>query len=208
MINITYTNNKIITITEQIKMLGFTLNSRGSFDMQVTKNKHRMGLEFSKLKLSINLMTRKDKMIIFTSKINFFIFQGLPLYLGENENILQKVESTIMMVNRQIHGWNNFHLNKECICKEICVDIPRQEILKTGLKFPHKAILHKKYESILEQLIIPTRAASKIYMKNLQKGNYNSSLDIIIVDYYNKLPPTVKTMTIRQFNRYLAKHTV
>ena len=78
---------------------------------------------------------------------------------------MTKVESSLMTINRWIHGKHSYKMNRERVCKDIGVDSPRQEIIKAGLKFLHKVLVKRNFESFLEQIIIPNRAAYTIYMK-------------------------------------------
>lgn len=85
------------------------------------------------------------------------------------------------------------------------MDIPHQHMTKTAAIYMHKHLTHRKCASIVNQLIIPKRKASHIYVKNPQQGIYNASLDKC-VDLYNRLPTQVKEMTIPQFKRYTKKN--
>merc|ERR1711954_205312 len=84
--------------------------------------------------------------------------------------------------------------NRNKICKEIDVDLPRQAMCKASVKFIHKHLLHQKCEAIIEQLIILKRKSSIIYVKQPQLSPYHAS------DPNNEVPkweltfkPTVPT---------------
>ena len=74
-------------------------------------------------------------------------------------------------------------------------------------RYIHKHIYKRKCPAIIDELIIPKRVASIIYMKNPQNGIYPASLDRL-VNIYNKLPQDVKNKNPSQFKRYLLKHDV
>ena len=70
-----------------------------------------------------------------------------------------------MTINRIIQGGLIFRTNREKICKEINVDTPRQNICKTAVKYLHKHLLNRKYDAVIDQLKIPKRQISMIYVK-------------------------------------------
>ena len=80
-------------------------------------------------------------------------------------------------------------------------------MVKAALKFLHKHLQTQKCEAIMEQLIIPKRKASNIYVKQPQLGQYKASIDRI-VELYNMLSAQVKSMTVGQFKRYMGKNKV
>ena len=112
-----------------------------------------------------------------------------------------------MTMNRIIRGGMCFRVSKEKICAEIKVDLPQQHMLKTAASYIHKHLQHQKCYSLTDQLIIPKRKVSLLYVKKPQIGIYNASLDKII-ELYNRLPPNVRVMTMRQFKIYLLKNKV
>ena len=97
--------------------------------------------------------------------------------------------------------------NKTKICKEIKVDMPQTHMRKTAALFTHKHIKHRKCPALLNQMVIPKRTASWIYMKKPQMGVYSASLDKC-VDLYNRIPTNVQEMTIRQFRKYYKKNDI
>merc|ERR1711954_538391 len=97
--------------------------------------------------------------------------------------------------------------NRNKICKEIDVDLPRQAMCKASVKFIHKHLLHQKCEAIIEQLIILKRKSSIIYVKQPQLSPYHASIDRM-VDLYNKLPAEVKLMTMGQFKKYINQNQI
>ena len=80
-------------------------------------------------------------------------------------------------------------------------------LMKTAPKFIHNHIKKGKCEAILEQLIIPKHTASKVYVKKPQNGIYHGSIDKII-ELYNKLPATVRAMSVGQFKKYIKRNPV
>ena len=60
---------------------------------------------------------------------------------------------------------------------------------------------------MINQLIIPKRTASLIYVKKPQVGIYNASLDKCIKNY-NRIPANIRAMTLRQFRRYYKKNSI
>ena len=87
------------------------------------------------------------------------------------------------------------------------MDLPKQNLYKTAVKFLHKHLTTRKCESILNQMIIPKRKVSTIYMKQPQLGQNHGALDKI-VEVYNKLPPQVRCMKIGAFKKYLSRNPI
>ena len=121
--------------------------------------------------------------------------------------MISKVEATYMTLNRIIHGGWTFRTNKTKLCNKIEVDLPKQNLYKTAVKFLNKHLTTQKCESILNQRIIPKRKVSTIYMKQPQLGQYHGALDKI-VEVYNKLPPQVRCMKIGAFKKYLSRNPI
>ena len=69
-------------------------------------------MELSKLKPYLSLMSLKDRKVIVTSKLRSLIDFGMPLFQGETESVLQKIEATYMTVNRIIQGGYNLMTNR------------------------------------------------------------------------------------------------
>ena len=98
-------------------------------------------------------------------------------------------------------------MNKTTICKRIKAEPPEKHVTKTAAKFIHKHLHHQKCPSMMNELIIPKRAASMIYLKNPLNGTYPGSLDKLI-QIHNKLPQNVKAKNPNQLKRYLKKNDV
>ena len=80
-------------------------------------------------------------------------------------------------------------------------------MLKVAVQYLHKHLNHKKCNALIDELIIPKRSTSHIYVKKPQYGTYTASLDRI-VEIYNQLPASAKLMTTRQFKKYRKKNEV
>merc|ERR1711954_449300 len=111
--------NKLIKAQSTMKSLGFMLNSRCTLDSHLSSMKSRIGLEYSKLKPYLNLMTQEDRKLIVNSKLRSVLDYGIPLYMGETEGLKSKLESSYMTINRIIHGGLTFKVNNVKICKRI-----------------------------------------------------------------------------------------
>ena len=127
--------------------------------------------------------------------------------MGENQQTVQRLESLYITINRIIKGGLTFKVNSVKICKEIKVNLPLQHIRKVAAQYIHEHIKTRKCSALIDQLIIPKRESSHIYVKQPQMTTYSASLDKSI-DLYNHLPAKTKTMTVRQFKKYCKKHDV
>ena len=121
---------------------------------------------YSKLKPYLNTMNMKDRKKIVNSKLKSILDYGLPLFMGENAQVRAKLEAAYMLINRVIHGGYTFRVNKTTICDEIKTDMPLQSICKTAATFLHKHLTHRKCDSLINQLVIPKKIASHIYVRN------------------------------------------
>ena len=129
------------------------------------------------------------------------------LYMGENKEVRSKLESTYMTLKRIIHGGLTFKVRKVEICNYIKEEPPEKHILKVAAKYIHKHLHLRKCPALMNELIIPKRSASIIYMKNPLNDTYPGSLDKLI-QIYNKLPQDVKSKNPNQFKWYLKKNEV
>ena len=103
-----------------------------------------------------------------------------------------------MLLNRIIHAGYTYRVNKVKICTEIKADLSVQLMCKTAVSYLHKHLLHKECSSLMNQLVVPKRKASQIYVKQPQNSIYMASIDKI-TDLYNKLPVEVKSMKMGPF---------
>merc|ERR1711954_50654 len=190
-IQITNTDNKILKAQNSMKILGFTLNARGEMDSHLSRIKSRIGMEHHKIKPYLKWMNLNDRKTIVNSKLRSVVDYGLPLFMGENLDIRDKLESTYMTIKRIIHGGLTFRVRKTDICRKIKEETPDKHILKVSTKFIHKHLHHRKCQSLMNELIIPKRSASIIYLKNPLISTYPGSLDRII-QIFNKQPQKVK----------------
>ena len=164
-------------------------------------------MEYFKIKPYLKWMNMIDRKIIVNSKLRSIVDYGLPLFMGENNDVKAKLESTYMTLKRIIHGGLTFKVRKTEICTKIKEEPPEKHILKVSAKYIHKHIHHRKCNAMMNELIIPKRAASIVYMKKPLNGVYHGSLDNLI-KIYNKLPQNVKMKNPNQFKRYLKKNDV
>ena len=73
-------------------------------------------MEYSKIKPYMHYLSIKDRKTIVNSKLRSILDYGLPLYMGENLQTQQKLESAYMTINRIIQGGLTFRVNKVKIC--------------------------------------------------------------------------------------------
>ena len=174
-------------------------------DSHLSRIRSRIGMEFSKIKPLVSQMSVPHRKIILESKLRSHIDYGLPIFLGENQQLKDKLETTYMSVNKLIRGGVTYKVNNTKICKEIKSELPAQHMKKTAALFIHKHLNHQKCPSILNQLVIPKRKASWLYVRSPQLGTYNASFDKC-VELYNRVPSNVQEMTVRQFKKYYKKN--
>ena len=137
MISITDSEGHIITAETSMKILGFTMNAHVNMETHLARVKSKIGMELAKLKPQLKYMTLDDQKLILNAKLRSIIDYGMPLMMGKNESMLQKIESVYMYINRIIQGGYNFRSNKTKVCKDIKVDLPRQLMCKAAVRYLH-----------------------------------------------------------------------
>ena len=80
--------------------------------------KAKIGLEYSKLKPYLNVMSQTDRKVVVNSKLRSILDYGVPLYMGETEGLKHKLEASYMTINRIIHGGLTFKVNNLKFAKE------------------------------------------------------------------------------------------
>ena len=85
--------------------------------------------------------------------------------------------------------------------------MPKLAMAKTLATFLPKNLSHMHCDSLINQLIIPKRKTSKIYIRKPQQGLYHAAIDKI-VEGYNLLPAEVKSLNMGPFKRYMRKNTI
>ena len=104
----------IVKAENTMKILGFTMNTRGNMESHLAKVKSKIGMELSKIKPQLMYMTLDDRKVISNVKLKSIVDYGMPLMIGENKSVLHKVESTYMYIVHQSNytRWLQF-LNKQ-----------------------------------------------------------------------------------------------
>ena len=167
-ISITDSRGKTVKAKSTMKILGVTMNSRCSMDTQLSKLKSRLGLEYSKIKPYMHFLSLEDRKTIINSKLRSIVDYALPLFMGENQQTVQRLESLYMTINRIIKGGLTFKVNSIKICNKIKVNLPLRHIRKVSAQYIHKHLKTKKCSALIDELIIPKRKISHIYVKQPQ----------------------------------------
>ena len=84
MVTIQHKTGTKIKAKSQMKVLGVMLNARASMESHLSKMKSKVGMELSKLKPYLPMMSRECRKIIVNSKLKSILDYGAPLFLGEN----------------------------------------------------------------------------------------------------------------------------
>ena len=92
--------------------------------------KSNIGLEHSKLKPYLNMMTLADRKLVVNSKLRSILDYGLPLYLGETESLRSKLQAAYMTINRIVHGGLTFKTSNKNICKKVKCEMPEKYVQK------------------------------------------------------------------------------
>ena len=114
-------------------------------------------------------MNLRDHKIIV--KIKSILDYGLPLFMDENEQVNNKLESAYMTINRIIHGGYTYKVNKVKICSEIESDLPGQHMNKTAVLYLHKHLNHRKCPSLMDQLLIPKQKRLPYMLSDLKMAH-------------------------------------
>ena len=95
------------------------------------------------------------------------------------------------------------------ICKKLAIDEPKQDIIKSSLKFIHKIIEAKKPQQITAQLRIPSRRSAKVYMRDgTRSARANRSPIDASIELYNAIPPKFRSMRHKKLKNQLKKVTI
>ena len=114
--------------------------------------------ELGTLKPYMNYMTLKERREIVYSKALGISNYGLGLYIGQLEQVKDKITSIYMRANRQIYNQPLPLKTKNIwICKKIGVKTPRQMITDAGLKFIHSVVNKQMPPEIFKLLKFPKR---------------------------------------------------
>ena len=92
------------------------------------------------------------------------------------------------------------------ICRQLQVDEPRQELIKTSFAYIHKIIEQKKPEQIISNLKLPSRKSGKVYIRGGARSvrNIRTPIDAA-VELYNAIPSDFRILKHKKLKRRLKK---
>ena len=197
----------IIKPKPQIRILGWYLNFRLSYDTTVNQTVSIVNHRLQKLREISSFMTEKQKIIAVNSYILSKLQYGMPLLIGENENVITTIHRSVMMLARFCKGSFCFKVSINSICNSIGWDGPRQMITKQTAFIMKKILSNHKPKQLFEQVRQPrTRTKAKLgkMFKTQTKTGKKTFLNHGI-EVYNCLPDELKEMSVKQFKRKLKK---
>ena len=135
-----------------------------------TQMKSKMGIVYAKMKPFLSFMNVPDCKIIVGAKLKSILDYGVPLFQGENQMTMNKLEASYMTINRIIRRGLTYKVSRVKICNDIKCDLPAKHIRKASLSFIHKHLTHRKCSALMDQLMIPKGKSSPIFV-SLKTGS-------------------------------------
>ena len=169
----------------------------------------KVGMLLSKLKPALTLMPDPIKKKIITAKVKSVATYGMQLILGQPQSVIQRACAIMMNINRQMFTNTEGLRSTTAICRKISIDEPRQDIIKASFKLIHKMVENRKPKQIVDQIRIPVRKSSKIYMRDgIESLRASRSPLNASVELYNAIPPSFRAMKHKRLKKELKKVTI
>ena len=197
-------DGEILESKSHIKILGVTVNERNNLDTHINKMSVSIGLKYKEISHLVRYMNQDQRKIVMNAKLMSIVNFVSPLFLGQKKTTLMRLEVIIKRILRWTLKEPTYMVATRVICQKLQTDLPEQMILKNNLKYIHRIMTEGKVEQILNELKIPERSSSKIYMKNPSKETNKSSLEHQI-DMYNALPNSLRILQPNKLKRKLRK---
>ena len=203
-----YEDEKEVVIPKaQIRILGWIMNQRMSMNSNATIAISEVSRMLHNLRNLKHLMSEKTRLIIANSFMKSKLSYGLPLYVGANQNIKNKIKTCMMRVGRWVKGNSQFMIPNTKICKSIKWSTPNQMILQENMISIHKMLTENPIMT-LEQELRKSRSTRKRtyhlkYKPKCEKMKRNSTY--LGMKIYNTIPENLKTMKIKKFKKEIRK---
>ena len=202
-ISIKINHNTEINESETLKILGFIQNKRNTMENHLNWVASKIGMTLAKLRPIFEYISDDQRKRIVSAKVKSIALYGLPLIIGQPQSIVQKACTLIMRANRAMFTNREGLRSTEAICNKLSLDEPRQDIIKTSLKFIHKIVETREPKQISKKLIIPRRKVGKIYTicgQKVTKSTLGSTVEL-----FNAIPVKFRNQKHKRLKSKLKK---
>ena len=194
---------KNIVCKPQIRLLGWFLNERLSYDSTVYQNIGIVQNNINKLQSYQHLMTEHQRRMIANSHLKSKITYGGPLMLGQDEKVIQSIHKSQMTISRWIRGNYCFKESVESISRSVKWDTPNQTLIKNTAILMKKIIHDKRPAQLCNYIRFQrTRESAKLgknFEVNTKYGKKTFSNHSINI--YNILPDYMKQQSVEDFKK-------
>ena len=166
----------------------------------------KIGMTLANLKPTLQYMTREIKKRVVTAKVKSIALYGSQLVIGQSQSVIQCACVLIMRVNRAMHNNIEGLRSTSAICRQLKIDEPRQELIKSTFSYIHKIIENKKPDQIISKLRLPNRKSGKVYIRGGSRSMWNVKTPIhAAINRYNAIPADFRTIKHKKLKPKLKK---
>ena len=166
----------------------------------------KIGMTLTKLRPALTYMSPKIRKRIIESKVKPIILYGSPLVLGQPQSVIQRACSIIMRVNKVMFSNVEGLRSSTAICKKLNIDDPRQDLIKSSLKFIHKILENQKPDQIINSLKLPRQKTGKVYLQDGIRSVRNSRSPInASIELFNAIPADFRMIQHKRLKSKLKK---
>ena len=194
---------KNIKCKPQLKILGWFVNERLSYDSTINQNIGLVQKTINELQPITKFLNVKQKTMIANSHLVPKISYGSALMIGQDERVMTAYHHSYMSVARWCQGGYCFKESVDSICKSLKWSSPAQSVIKQAASLMKQIIYNKKPTQLLEYMKLPrTRPTAQIgkrfsvITKTSRKQFLNHGINI-----YNMLPDQLKNVNFKDYKK-------
>ena len=201
---------KNVKCVPQIKILGWFLNERLSYDSTVNLNTGIVQKSINQLQPISRLLTVKQKTTVANSQLIPKITYGSALMIGQDDKVIKSIYRSQMSVSRWCRGGFCFMESVKSISESLKWDTPEQTIFKSTASLITNIIRDRKPEQILEYVRLPMFRQNANIGKNFSINTKPARKHFLNhgVNIYNILPDVLKNQNKKEFKKNIKKYTI
>ena len=205
-----YAQPKNIVCKPQIKLLGWFFNERLSYDSTINQNIGLIQNKINKLQDCSKLLSVKQRTMIANCHMLSLLHYGSPLFIGQDERIIDAVHKCQMVVSRWCRGGFCFKESVNNISSSLGWSNPRQMIVNYAALQIKKVVFTGKPSTLAELIRFPRSRTNAQLGKNfdIQTKHGRKSFMNHAINIYNILPDYLKQVDVKHYKKAAKKFKI
>ena len=163
-----------------------------------------------KLRNVKHLMREKTHLMVANCSMKSKLSYGLPLYIGSNQQLKNRINVCMMSIARWIKGNRQFMIPNSKICRSIKWSTPNQMILQESMITIYKMLKIFPIKTMTDELRKSKSKRKVTYQLKFQPKREQMKRNMIYMSLkiFNMLPDTLKDLDIKKFKLQIKKQWI